>query len=434
LGQALGQSLHELIFGNPEDRVRQQAERERATELARELERQRLEEEARKRAEAARKRQEMYDRLASNLILSEGFDGDGGRLSLNDLKMGDGGALSLKDLRMGDSEDAAEVVRPKGTSFFGTGGGSAGTTTPEPNTDTRVVDLRPSQGYTAGAAAPAGTVETPPLMQGNPDAAAQGSPAGASVGPADKPPTMGEDGLRAFQEANIAYAKTHDPQLQQAVAKQATVPAKLPDDSDIELLFPGKPRPFPENPDQPLLNPLRELPKGESLPKWGETDDDFYTRLTETKLGRKIADEEYRQLLFSRSKPSYPRGRNPAIDRVVDEAIGQVVDCEMAEIRKACRKAVVAMDEEWAKMEKQGIIRKGDDLAKKEETDSVYRHTILPVNQRVYEQLETEIQTAKYKSGVALGKLKRVLNEIQELVASVESPSGPKPATESDPR
>jgi hypothetical protein len=62
----------------------------------------------------ARKKQEIYDRLASRLKLSEGSDGNGGHLTLEDVKTGDDGGFSLKDLKMGDSDSDSGHVGVRG--------------------------------------------------------------------------------------------------------------------------------------------------------------------------------------------------------------------------------------------------------------------------------------------------------------------------------
>ncbi|MCX5786634.1 MAG: hypothetical protein NTX59_13215 [Elusimicrobia bacterium] len=189
--------------------------------------------------------------------------------------------------------------------------------------------------------------------------------------------------------------------------KTASPVAAPSDAADIELLFPGKPRIFPKNPNLPLLNPLIELPKGESLPKQGETADTFFKRFDKTKLGMQFASEDFNNL-FHDPDPgfNYRHGQYPALDEIVDKEFNRINEMETARKYKACRKAVKSMNAEWDKMEAQGIIRRGDDLAKKEEVDSDYRMALMSVNQKVYDQLEHDVQAAKTHSEVEVDKLK----------------------------
>jgi hypothetical protein len=107
------------------------------------------------------------------------------------------------------------------------------------------------------------------------------------------------------------------------------------------------------------------------------------------------------------------------LDEIVDEAIDKLVKSEKAEIHEACRKAVEDMNAEWGKMEKQGIIRPGEDLNKKEETDSVYRNAIMYARHRVYDQLEKDVRAAKANSSVAVDRMRMFLIEIRKPVPPV---------------
>jgi hypothetical protein len=146
LGYAVGQSIGKAIFGDPAEEAREKAQAIRAAKIAQ----QRLEAEAAARqAEDARKRQEAYDRLSSQVLLSGGFDGQG----------------AAPPLMLGDSNDG---LRPQGTSFFGIGGGTGGSTAGADN-NAKVADLSPRQGYTATSAAPASPGDTLPLIMGDPN-------------------------------------------------------------------------------------------------------------------------------------------------------------------------------------------------------------------------------------------------------------------------
>jgi hypothetical protein len=151
LGYQIGTAIGKALVGDPQEQARKQAEEQlRAAEQAQAAELARQEAEAReaaRKAEEARKKQEAYDRLSSQLQLSEGFDGNGGGLTL----------------MRGDGDDG---LRPQGTSFFGLGGGTGGS---KLNNDSKVADLRPRQGYSVAAAAPANPGDTLPLIIGDPD-------------------------------------------------------------------------------------------------------------------------------------------------------------------------------------------------------------------------------------------------------------------------
>jgi hypothetical protein len=382
LGYGIGQSIGKALFGDPQEEARKRAEEQwKEAERARLAEIARQEAEAReaaRQAEEARIRQETFDRLSSQLQLSEGFDGNRSGLTL---MLGDDG------------------LRPQGTSFFRLGGGTGGSNL---NNDSKVVDLRPRQGYSAVAAAPANLGGTLPLIMGDPDISSN------VVDLRDKKSPLVVDPKTVKGETKPAGSQ-HVSQTPIAVSSSGSSSTSGVD----EFLFPGQ-RIFPKNRDKQLLNPLIELPKGESLPARGETSDEFFARLDKTTLGRKIADEEYRSLLFPTDggKP-YPRGQNPVVDKIKDEGIGQIVDIEMNRIHEACRKAVADMNAEWAEMERKGIIRPSEDLSKKEKTDVVYENAVMAAHHRVYDQLEKDIRAAKYRSEHNLWILKRFCDQTQ---------------------
>ncbi len=159
LGYNFGQSLGKALFGDPQEEARKRAEQQMQTAeqaQAAEAARQMAEVEARIRAaEEAHKKQETFDRLSTQIQLSEGFDG----------QKSDGPALML-----GDSDSG---LRPQGTSFFGTGGGAGGSSAGV-NNDSRVVDLRPRQGYSATTAAAPG--DNLALIMGDPNEASRQAP------------------------------------------------------------------------------------------------------------------------------------------------------------------------------------------------------------------------------------------------------------------
>jgi hypothetical protein len=205
LGYEIGKGIGNLLFGDPQEEARKRAEEQwRAAEQARAAELARQEAEAReaaRKAEEARKRQETFDRLSSQLQLSEGF----------------GGNRSGLTLMIGDSDDG---LRPQGTSFFGLGGGTGGSVSVKSNDDSKVVDLRPRQGYSAVAAAPANPGNTLPLIMGDPDAAPNQPPSTNSnlVNLRDVNPTNASQGLMKHQwEMSIDWRYRNDPVVQQYI-------------------------------------------------------------------------------------------------------------------------------------------------------------------------------------------------------------------------
>jgi hypothetical protein len=385
LGVGIGQAIGKALVGDPAEEAQRAAEREFA--------RQQAEEEARLRAaEEARKRQEQYDRISSQAQLSEGFDGQN----------------SGPPLMLGDGDDG---LRPHGTSFFGLGGGAGGSPT-SVNNNAKVVDLRPRQGFTATAAAPANAGNALPLMLGDPD---------QTSGPAPNTDANVVD-LRDKKSPyvvspNAAKGTSQSPKAQPASSKpgtSTTAANSSRSSSTEEFLFPGNGT-FPKNPDKSLLNPLIELPKGESLPQRGESGDEFFARLEKTKLGRKIADEEYHESLFGSTAgaPPYPRGQNQIVDKILDNAIERIGQHETTKINEACRTAAKEMNAAWAEMEKQGIIRPGEDLNNKEKTDVVYENTMMSARHSIYDQLEKDIRAAKFESEHDLMILKQFIKQTQ---------------------
>ena len=167
----------------------------------------------------------------------------------------------------------------------------------------------------------------------------------------------------------------------------------VPKDWVKEFLFPGdKSKPFPDNPSQPLLNPLFEKSEASSLPNRGETAEEFFTRLQQSDLFKKAnLQADTNPITPWNTGPAYPRGKYPVVDAAVDQALQQIDRREATGLQNACRRAVMAMDAEFAQMEKQGIIRDGDDLGKEEQTDVAYENALMAARHRVYAQLEKDV-------------------------------------------
>ena len=102
LGWLIGQELHKLIFGNPEEEAIQRQQVQAEALGLKQLE------EAR-RAEEERAKQELYERLSQNLKVSgleelapKGFDGEGSDLTPKDLNLS-----SPLEMKLGDSYELA---------------------------------------------------------------------------------------------------------------------------------------------------------------------------------------------------------------------------------------------------------------------------------------------------------------------------------------
>ena len=194
-----------------------------------------------------------------------------------------------------------------------------------------------------------------------------------------------------------------------AAAPQASVP----EDLVKEFLFPGNSSVFPKNPDQPLLNPLIERAKAKNLPVRGETADAFYARFQKSDLFTKL-DQEDNSLHPWNDGPAYPRGKYPAVDKVVDETLKGIQERETGGLRAACQNAVKQMNAEYASMEQQGIIHPGDDLAAKEKNDAAYQQALMHARHRVYEQFQKDVQVTLIQHDTALDKLKLDIPKLQE--------------------
>ena len=311
-------------------------------------------------------------------------------------------ASATPDLEDASMQARAGFDQPLGPAPVQADNGTGTSTISAPN-NSKIVDLRPRQGYSVTAAAPAN--------------------------PGDVLPIIGDPNVVDLSDKKAPYIV--DPKVvkgaTQPLAAQPTVPkvsatvspvASAGSAKTTEFLFPGK-QTFLQNPEKPLFNPLIELPKGESLPQKGETTDEFYGRLEKTNLSRKIANEEYHELLFGAAAGGapYPHGQNPVVDKIVDDAIEQNVEREARRIHDACQRAVTDMNAALAEMEKKGIIRPGEDIKGKEETDVVYEQAIMPVRNRIYDQLEKDIRAAKFKSEHDLMILKRFAEQTQTSAA-----------------
>jgi Zn-dependent protease with chaperone function len=185
LFNSIGQSLANALLGNPAAaaadaaRRRQEAEREA--------------EEARRRAEARRRMElDLHRRLMSELKL---LDDQG---DLQPIALADGSLGS--DLLPVDDDG----LHPSGTSFFGLGGG------PEVNPVVNPLNLRRAA-FLAEKAQDAPPQDAAFLL----DEALQvadGKPAFVEI-PDNAVPVVSEDGLRAFQQANIDYRRARSDSL-----------------------------------------------------------------------------------------------------------------------------------------------------------------------------------------------------------------------------
>jgi len=205
LGYALGAELGKALFGDP-------AEEARRAELLRQQQAQLAEDERVARIEDDRRREEVFQRLASAF---KGFDGDRGELTLKGVDLDQSQNGNPLGLKLGDPTEKDDGLRPQGSSFFGEGGGSGSQAPTEPNTDPMVVDLRDlnKSAYLIQSAETASEDDAPLLLieafkAANGDKSFTGSiPAGITM------PVVDESGLLAFQKANNDYRKANDFQM-----------------------------------------------------------------------------------------------------------------------------------------------------------------------------------------------------------------------------
>lgn len=215
--------LGDLLFGHKNNAA------DAAAAAAAAAEQQRLaEEQARERALQEKRRQEAFERLSRELM---GISG-GPQLQLmginksSDLQlMGIGKDPDLKLMGVGDSTSSTdEMLRPKGTDFFGLGGGSAATPQPMPEAtgDPSVVDLRDlQQGVDLIVAAKNAPPEDQQVILDQALDTANGDKSvKIAMNTSTAAPVVTHDGLLAFQKANAEYRKARDTsyQLRQSFA------------------------------------------------------------------------------------------------------------------------------------------------------------------------------------------------------------------------
>jgi len=181
------------------------------------------------------------------------------------------------------------------------------------------------------------------------------------------------------------------------------------DGADVkDYLYPGEPPAFPEDPDKPLLNLPNEREASAFLPQWGESGDDYAARFRQSGLYRDI-EKNGRGGLISyvwNDVPEYPRGRYPSVDDLVDESLRRIGERESSGIHAACRKAASDMDAEYARLERQGTIRRGDAARVREGADPAVESALLTARKRVLERLDADIRRAIVRSDMAMDKLK----------------------------
>ncbi len=196
----IGQEMANSMYGDPQEEARQRA-------IA-EAQRRQQEEEARRAAEElARQRRIAHEKLLASMKMigtatgnlqlktlgGNSIDWDGRR----------GGDLQIKSI---DDDTSVVDLRPGGTSFFGTGGGPGGANPDMGNNDPMVVDLRNYQRASFLATA---ANNLPPQDRGLLIDEAVRAADGDTTFVANPPPRTvkisGEEGLKAFQQANRNY-------------------------------------------------------------------------------------------------------------------------------------------------------------------------------------------------------------------------------------
>jgi hypothetical protein len=164
-----------------------------------------------------------------------------------------------------------------------------------------------------------------------------------------------------------------------------------------------------------------EQKKAVSLPNRAETVDDFVARLTKSEFYAKIDKVSSEQIKPWSTDPVYPRGKYPEVDKVVDETIRQISQRRTSGLHDACSKAAQEMNAEWAKMERAGKIKPGEDLARREAVDADYQTDMMPIRHRVYEQLGRDMGDVLLRNQVALDRLKERIPEMQKQAWDAQS-------------
>jgi hypothetical protein len=243
IGFALGQAIGQALFGNKTTNAA-------AAAAAAEAEREREEEAEKEAALAKQKQQEMYDRLSRSLKLSglatlslKGFDNDynsGLQLKgFGNASSSPGGDLQLKGF--GNSQPSNNPPSADGsqvaTTPFGLGGNPCLPSSVDSNTvdlradtpgvcpgaptgDPKVVDLRDvQQGVDlAVVAANATPADRDVILDQALDAANGNQSIQVNLASSSSAPTVNENGLRAFQQANAAYRQARESAYQHQVA------------------------------------------------------------------------------------------------------------------------------------------------------------------------------------------------------------------------
>ena len=209
IGAAIGEELHNALFGNPAEEARQAAliRQQRAAQA----------EIARLRAiQDNRRREEMFQRLIGSLKLSgatslvqKGFDGDAGGLTLKGVNVAQSADANALHLKLGDATSPDDALHPAGTLAFEE---HRSPVSPAPNTDAMVVDLRNLQhsGFLAQSAGVVSPNDAPLVLDEALGAANGDKSFIAQVPPGFVPPAIDATGLAAFQTANAEYRRAND--------------------------------------------------------------------------------------------------------------------------------------------------------------------------------------------------------------------------------
>jgi len=190
---------------------------------------------------------------------------------------------------------------------------------------------------------------------------------------------------------------TETPAMLASSQKQSTAekqPIKAND--DVLVLFPGDTRQQFHDRDVSAL-----------LPKPGESDDAYAARFMQSHEYGKMEMANIGNLI----RPGvgggslYPRGEYPSVDKVVDEGMRQIGQYSEADMRAACQKAAKSMEAEYANMQKQGLLRPGEDIKAKEKTDRGFAETIGAARRRVVGRLDEDIRANIAMRNKAINKL-----------------------------
>jgi hypothetical protein len=82
-------------------------------------------------------------------------------------------------------------------------------------------------------------------------------------------------------------------------------------------------------------------------------------------------------------------------------------------IRAACRKAVESTNAQWARLEKKGLIRPGENVTGEENVRVEIEYAVMDMRHNIYAQLDADIRSAKMRTEAEIDKARLFLDWAQ---------------------